>query len=165
VTYSTGIYGCQLGGTTPLPATPQATIVYDAVAPEVPTIGAVTSLDSGLRVEVQFSSDTSLVDVRYREQGTEAWLAAGRISSGEGGITITQLSNNLSYVVEAKATDAAGNQSEWSALKTGTPAATSGFWRTYKESGGTETGGCGAAGAGGLLSGVLVLLGLLWRKR
>lgn len=143
----------------------ETTIVYDALPPAVPTVNAVTSLDSGLRVGLTIDSDTTRVDVQYREQGTSTWLSGGSLSSGEGGLTLKGLTNDVVYEVRARAIDAAGNQSDFSEIKTGTPTATAGFWAAYKNGGGTETGGCTAGGAGGLLGGVLVLLGLVWRKR
>jgi hypothetical protein len=157
-------YSCDFNSQT-IHASPDVTIDYDAVAPDVPILSAVDGFDHALRVGLTIDSDATRVVVQYRPQGSEAWLPGGELSATEASLTIDGLENGVTYEVRAKASDAAGNPSAYSAIKSGTPQETAGFWAAYKGSGGDEMGGCAAGGAGGLLAGVLVLLGLLWRKR
>lgn len=165
LTFGNLTLGCGFGDSSPTRASPQATIEYDAVAPDAPTLNAVDGFDHAVRVAISVPSDATRVVVQFRPEGTETWLPGGDVSSAEGGLTIDGLDNGVTYEVRANASDAAGNTSAFSEIKSGTPQETAGFWAAYKGSGGDEMGGCAAGGAGGLLAGVAVLLGLLWRKR
>jgi hypothetical protein len=146
-------------------ASPQATIEYDAKPPDAPNIASVEGSDGSLVVSVDVPGDAAFATVRYRVQGTTAWTTDGDVSSASPHLAINGLVNGTPYEVSAFAVDAAGNQSTDSAIVTGTPIETTGFWGNYQNGGGMETGGCSVGGAGGLLAGVLVALALLWRKR
>lgn len=158
-------YDCSLNPQT-VKASSQATIVYDALPPGVPTVTSVEGVDGALRVSVSFPSDAALVSVEYQQQGAATWTRAGDVSSDIPHLTISGLANGTTYAVRAFAQDSAGNKSAYSDVVTGIPVQTTGFWGAYQSGGGSETGGCTVGGAaGGMLAGVLALLGLLWRKR
>lgn len=145
-------------------SSPAVTLVYDAVAPDAPTITAVDSLDSALRVGIGVPDGADIIFVQFRQQGAVDFQEAAHLSNQQTGTTIEGLTNGVTYEVRAFAQDSAGNQSAFSGVASGTPVATEGFWSAYKKDGGADTGGCTAAG-GGLFGGVLLLLGLVWRKR
>ena len=163
-TYSWATIDCSsLGGQQSLTTNPGATIRYDAVPPDAPTITAVNPRDGALGVRVTPPSDAVQVNVELRRQGDASFKPVATYSADEGGTTIDGLTNGTVYEVRASVTDEASNVGGFSAVKTGTPVQTAGFWATYVGDGGKETGGC-AVGGGGLF-GLLLLAGAALRSR
>ncbi len=139
-------------------------VIYDAQAPDAPSIENVAGLDKALSVRVDPPDDANRVKV-----------TAERVDGG-GSRTIEQsaeqtlfriegLENNVTYRVTARALDSADNESDASEPVEGTPIFTRGFFDRYVEAGGSEQGGCGAAGAGVAGGWVLVALGFWLSSR
>jgi hypothetical protein len=84
------------------------------------------------------------------------------ISDPKGG-RITGLTNNVTYTVVVLARSQGNNQSDASNSLTGTPVDVLDFWRSYKQDGGREQGGC-ATGAASLVA-LLALAPLALRVR
>lgn len=148
-------------------ASPQ--IIFDTQNPNAPTITAVHSLDSALGVDVTAASGATTndtaggIDVYYRVSGTnQVWTLGGQ-GTPDSTITVSGLTNNVSYDVAARAIDEANNYSDYSASMTGVPLPTRGFWENYKNDGGAERGGCSVAGGLGL--GLVPLLLGAWALR
>jgi hypothetical protein len=142
-----------------------ASIRYDTLAPDPPTLTAVESLDSALSVTYTVSANTDttqdFVQVQFKLDTAPdtAWAAANNpIAANVSNQTINGLANGLKYDVRAVAIDAAKNTSGPSNVLTGTPVASSGFWGHYRQAGG-EAQGCTTA------PGVAVALALLWLRR
>ncbi|MBU8894893.1 hypothetical protein KRR26_04725 [Corallococcus sp. M34] len=94
-----------------------------------------------------------------------AMQRTGTKVEGEGAVIIDGLTNDVTYVLTATATDRAGNTSPASATALGTPVASLGLSDAYASAGGHETGGCGATG-GGLAGGaVMAALGFWLSSR
>jgi hypothetical protein len=150
-TFSVGQIDC--GGVTPaqvVKASPVPTIRFDSIPPPAPVVTEVNTLDGALGVRVNPGNDTSTVTVQYREQGGGNFISVSPYSAQIGGTTIDGLTNGTTYEVRATVSDQANNDSEPSAVKTGTPARTDGFWAAYVNDGGQETGGCSVAGPSSL---------------
>lgn len=162
--YVTSIYS---GGCTFAPASSTPTVNYDALPPDVPSITNVEGLDSALMVTVSSSSDAQTVRVEYQDPATGNFVTGVDIpfSSTDTG-RIEGLTNGVTYNLQALAIDAAGNTSATSTPTVpGTPLHTEGFWDRYKELGGTESGGCEAAGGGLVAWAALVAARLISRRR
>jgi len=148
--------------------TPSVTFRYDPLPPGAPDAPAVTGLDSALSVAVTAPSDATQLRVQIvtltagEDGGTPT---AGEVLSTKDQTTdnttfrMDNLENGVEYGVLAYALDRAGNVSKASALATGTPIPSNGFWDAYIGAGGKETGGCGAGGGGIALGSVLAALG------
>ncbi|AEI65996.1 MXAN_2561 family MXYO-CTERM-anchored protein [Corallococcus macrosporus] len=154
--------------------TPTYKLVYDPEPPAVPEAPTVTGLDAALSVSVKVPSDATSMEVQVLQltsgedggSGTgevitaKTQVAANTVFRMEGG-----LENGVEYAVRAIAIDRAGNQSEPSAIATGAPVASSGFYQGYLDAGGAETGGCAAAGGGITGCAVLASLGIWLSSR
>ncbi len=151
----TGVAGCTNAQTNSLSA------VYDTKAPVAPTI-TVDAQDTGLLVKFSASSDTSVVHVFVREQGSAgSFIEKGQLAAITGSsVKISGLTNDVAYEVVAQSEDAAGNFSVNSEVITATPRLTLGFYGRYREAGGSDTAGCTAVG--GL---PILLAGGLWLLR
>ncbi len=121
-------------------------IIYDAQPPNAPVVTGVSSLDKALRVGFSVSSDTIEVVPFSRPQGQADFRRHKTVSLGTSReIKIDELLNGTTYDIQLRAIDGAGNESADSELASGTPIRTIGFWGVYRDSGGTDTGGCSAA--------------------
>ena len=133
-----GGFGCS-GDSVFQTATPFK-LVYDSKPPTAPTITEYAAQDEAVRVGFTVDTDTSLVllevkgpadaDFRQIQEG----LASNKSIKGTG------LENNVTYEVQIRARDAAGNTSVPSTPITVTPIKTLGFFGYYKELGGTDQG-------------------------
>ncbi|WP_163996833.1 MXAN_2561 family MXYO-CTERM-anchored protein [Pyxidicoccus caerfyrddinensis] len=139
---------------------------FDTQPPPKPTIDAVSPRDSALGVTVSAEADSTVVvtaTLPDADGGTGTVVATDETTAVEGIANLEGLENGVTYQVTAKATDVAGNSTD-SDPSEGTPVKSDGFYEAYIGAGGTETGGCGAAG-GGLAGGaVLAALGF-WLSR
>jgi hypothetical protein len=77
-------------------------------------------------------------------------------------VIIDGLVNGRTYVVKLRAVDGAGNESFDSEEREGAPRRTVGFWGSYREAGGNETGGCRSLPH---LMPLAALIGFLRRRR
>ena len=137
-------------------------IIYDAQPPNVPIISDVLSQDKALKVDFSTSSDTTHIIPFVRPQGTTDYARRPTISLGTGRqIVVDGLLNGTTYDVVLRAVDGANNESADSEPGSGTPRRTVGFWGTYREAGGTDTGGCST----GLGLAPLFALGWFFRRR
>lgn len=139
-------------------------VVYDAQAPDAPGLESVAPLDGALSVRVDPPDDASLLRVTAEQlDGSDSRTVEQ--SAEQALFRITGLTNGVTYRVTARAVDAAENESEPSEAQEATPIFTRGFLDRYVEAGGSEMGGCGAAG-GGLAGGmVLAILGFWLSSR
>jgi hypothetical protein len=135
-------------------------ITYDAKAPDAPTIDSVEGLDGSLRVTYSAPSADSVTS-QARAQGDADFVPNATDSTVDGALKLTGLSNRTTYDVQLFAVDSVGNTSAASAIASGTPIPTLGFFAQYKAAGGSEQGCQGATGA---LSSALPAW-LLWVRR
>ena len=145
--------------TTVVKATAPLKITYDTLAPGAPLIEAVNPLDRALQVQVSAPDDASEMRLVVTREGTE--ITSVRQGVDQSRIEVKNLQNGVTYQLSAYAIDAAGNESLEAALAEGTPIKTLGFYEKYRESGGAETGGCGATG-GGMAGGALLSVLGFW---
>ncbi|QSQ27896.1 hypothetical protein JY651_24665 [Pyxidicoccus parkwayensis] len=147
------------------PATPPL-VRFDTQPPPKPTITAVTSRDSALGVTVSAEEDSTVVVKAFLQSadgGVGSEVSSDETTATEGLANLSGLENGVTYQLIATATDVAGNSTD-SDPSEGTPIKSNGFFEAYRNAGGEETGGCGAAG-GGLAGGaVLAALGF-WMSR
>ncbi|MCP3097738.1 hypothetical protein LZ198_02475 [Myxococcus sp. K15C18031901] len=148
--------------------TTSVSFIFDPSPPVAPDAPSVTGLDGALSVSVSVPSTATQLRVEVvslvagEDGGTPT---AGDVVSSKDQATdnttfrMDNLENGVQYGVRAFAFDKAGNQSPASALSTGTPIPSNGFWDAYIDAGGKETGGCGAGGGGIALGAVLAALG------
>ncbi|MDP1915148.1 MAG: hypothetical protein Q8L14_02800 [Myxococcales bacterium] len=137
-------------------------VIYDAQPPNAPIISEVLAQDKALKVAFSVSSDTTEVIPFIRPQGSTEYAQRPTISLGTGReVIVDGLLNATTYDVVLRAIDGAGNQSADSEPASGTPRRTIGFWGTYREAGGTDTGGCSS----GLGLAPLFALGWFFRRR
>ncbi|HZA52203.1 MAG TPA: MXAN_2561 family MXYO-CTERM-anchored protein [Myxococcaceae bacterium] len=134
-----------------------ATIRYDSVPPDAPTITRVESLDSALSISVSVDDDTTALIVTVTDPAGKVVRVEREVSSGTT-IRIGSLTNETTYTVTVVARDDAGNLSPESAPETGTPVLTCGFFCRYKSAGGSEA-GC-SSGGGALLAFAGVFAGI-----
>lgn len=120
------------------------TIRYDSLPPAAPTINSVEGLDGALAINVSGDADADTFIIRVEAPDGNVIT---KDFPGGGTIRVDGLQNNTVYSVTAVAIDLAGNESPPSAAMEGTPRATAGFYRHYRDAGGSETGGCSHAGA------------------
>jgi len=155
-----GISGCG----TPTDATPAAppTLIYDGQKPSPPTV-TVTPLDSSLSVRVT-STETDLATYTVKAAEPESGFSRSEESAASSSTTVVVdgLTNDTEYEVTATATDKVGNVSDPSEVALGVPITTFGAWEKYKDSGGQERGGCGAAGSGMALLSILGVALIRW---
>ena len=132
------------------------------VSTNAPIISEVLAQDKALKVAFSVSSDTTEVIPFIRPQGSTDYTQRPTISLGTGReVIVDGLLNATTYDVLLRAVDGAGNQSADSEPASGTPRRTIGFWGTYREAGGTDTGGCSSA----LGLAPLFALGWFFRRR
>lgn len=136
-------------------------LVYDTEKPEPPDV-TVSAQDEALVVRIPEADDidSRRVQIRLQSEPDTAFRDAGdRVSVGQ--FEITGLKNGTPYVVRAFQTDLAGNESDPSTPIEATPMEVTDFYERYRAAGGSETGGCDAAGGMGLTAGAaLAVLGL-----
>ena len=102
--------------------------------------------------------DTARIQMRSETQTEFRDVAGGPVAQT---FEITAVQNDTTYFVRAFQTDLGGNESDASAEVQVTPAEIFDFYERYQAAGGSETGGCGAAGGMGLSAGAaLAVLGL-----
>jgi hypothetical protein len=118
-------------------------LVYDAKPPTPPVIDSVTNEDKALKINFSVSGDTTRVTARAKASGSVDFVFSETINVSESVkfIRLTGLKNAQLYDIQLQATDAAGNVSDPSALSSGTPTQTLGFWGVVKENKSTEPGG------------------------
>lgn len=138
-------------------------LTYDSKPPAPPTIDAVSQLDEALRVEVSGASDVNQVRLVVLRDGAEVTRKTQGLDVGP--IQVEDLENEVTYQLEAYGIDAAGNESPTASTAEGTPIKTLGFYEKYRQSGGKETGGCGATGGGLAGSAMLAVLGFWLSSR
>lgn len=137
-------------------------ITYDAQPPNAPIVTEVLPQDKALKVAFSVSSDTTQIIAFVRPQGSTDYTRRPNISLGAGReIVIDGLLNATTYDVVLRAVDGADNESADSEPGSGTPRRTVGFWGTYRDAGGTDTGGCST----GLGLAPLFALGWFFRRR
>ncbi|MGZ3458618.1 MAG: MXAN_2561 family MXYO-CTERM-anchored protein [Archangium sp.] len=133
-------------------------IVYDTKKPNAPSIDSVSSLDEALEISFSAPSDAAKVRLVALSGGVQVTQNTQRVELGP--VKLGGLENGVTYELQLYAIDAADNESDAFATGEGTPVKTLGFYEKYREAGGSEMGGCNAAG-GGLAGGsVLAALGL-----
>lgn len=153
--------------------TPAIDLVYDPEPPATPSAPAVTGLDSALSASVTAPSDAASMTVQVLSlvAGEDGGSITGSVVSSRTQISantvfrLDGLQNGVEYAVQAIAIDAAGNESDPSAVTLGTPIASNGFYGGYLDAGGSETGGCTAAGGGITGCAVLASLGIWLSSR
>ncbi len=152
-------------------------IIVDTRAAPTPSISDLVSHDGSLSVTITAVTSTGSTQsdsIKYAlyavPTGDPAptapyYSTALAPNSGETSrIVYSQsIENNTSYDVYGFAYSTAGNPSEPSKLLTGTPKPVDDFWRTYRNDGGVEEGGC-ASGPAGALALLLPLLALRRRR-
>lgn len=142
-------------------------LIYDALAPGAPTLSAVVPNDGALAVRVTAPSDavSVLLFAKEESQPDSAFTEVATLAATAGQGRITGLTNGVSYSVIAYAEDSVENRSPASAVLTGTPIDSEGFYGTYQRMGGVDEGGCSAAGGGAAASLVVLVFGALMRRR
>lgn len=149
------------GGACTVSQASSLTLTYDTKPPAAPSIDSVGQQDSALKVTVTAQTDTVVVHVDVRAQGTAEYKEKGKILTASAtSVTIPNLTNGTTYDVQARAEDAAGNISAPSEPMPGTPRRTLGLWARYTDAGGGQRGGCAATD--GL---PLLIAGGLWLLR
>ncbi|MHB8875803.1 MAG: MXAN_2561 family MXYO-CTERM-anchored protein [Myxococcaceae bacterium] len=147
-------------------ATPSPSIIYDTKAPAVPSIDGVTGLDGALTVSFSADDDTIFVHLELRRAGEADFVQVKSVGGDLNSARLEGLENGVTYEVRAIAEDDVENRSEPSEPGTGTPVKSSGFYSAYVAAGGTDKGGCTAAGGGALaVLGLVTLTGLVSRRR
>lgn len=88
-----------------------------------------------------------------------------RKAAGEGNVVADGLTNGVTYRVQARVIDEAGNEGDLSAAAEGTPVKSNGLFDAYVDAGGQERGGCAATGGGIAGGAVLAALGIWLSSR
>ncbi len=149
-------------------------LIYDNVPPDPPLV-TVTALDSKLSVALTpVGTDLTGVSnyqVQYAVEFPDGDAGVpvtvpGNISPANAKVTINNLVNGITYIIEGFTVDGAGNISAASNPVPGTPVVTYGFYANYLDDGG-QPGGCGdaAGGAPSALAFATVLLLAVARRR
>ncbi len=147
---------------------------YDSKPPVAPLITSLLPQDGKIVVTLDPNgeNDTTYYRVQYAPQigtadGGLSWTTVPDFSAAKNSTTISDLTNEQTYVVQAFQLDEVNNLSPASAQQTATPLASNGFWAEYKAAGGHEQGGCSSAGAAvpSVLGALGVLLALVRRRR
>jgi hypothetical protein len=146
-------------------ATTPPTVTFDSRPPNPPSLGTVSPLDQALLVTFTAPSDAVTAGLEYRVEGEPGFTQGPEGSASEGALRLTGLENGTRYEVRVWVEDAVGNRSPASPLGAGTPVQSFGFFRTYQDAGGAETGGCSHAGAAAPLLLALLSLWPLARRR
>jgi len=141
------------------------TLRYDAQPPGAPSLNAPTPLDGALLLSVASTdSDTAIIHFGVRAAGETDFASGGDMGTDQSTLRLSGLTNGVAYEVQATAEDKAGNVGPASAVVTGTPVHTTGFFDRYKGSGGEEA-GCAATGVSGPLLGAALLTGFFFARR
>ncbi len=141
-------------------------MTYDTQPPSAPVIGDASPQDSAASISFTATSDAASVTALYRVTGTTDFTGStDPVTSTVGTVTIPNLINGTSYDVELTASDAAGNVSTPSAIKSVIPVHTVGFFGTARANGSTEQGGCSATGSLLPLAGLALALALIRKSR
>ncbi|HET6440656.1 MAG TPA: hypothetical protein VFG59_21530 [Anaeromyxobacter sp.] len=120
----------------------------------------VTAGDGTLHVNASGNDPLTVTCKALATGDKTAWSSEGSC----GGLTISGLTNNVTYSVVVYGLTSAENPSDASNAEPGTPIPTDDFWQHYHAVGGREQGGCGGpAGAAAILA-ALSLLALRRRK-
>ena len=170
-----------------------AQVSYDALAPGAPHLDSVEPGDGHLNLGFSSPGDDDLAsyEVLIAPKNTDLDEAVAASESSDGGGTYDAfdcyagattvalastatsgrvpesgaLTNGLTYVIQLRAVDTAGNVGACSNPMDGTPQEIDDFWRLYKNAGGTGTGGCTHSASGpGLWPLGAVLLALVRRR-
>jgi hypothetical protein len=163
----TTVYLCMnaAGQTNQIAAT--GSLKLDLGKPSAPTSVSVVPGDTVLHASWAAGSGGTGTTTGYRVfwGPSGGSLSSSHDLTGSGTTTydIGGLTNNTSYDVQVSALSAGKNESDRSAIASGTPIPVLDFWRLYQSEGGHEEGGC-AGGAAGLLA-VLALVPLAFRRR
>jgi hypothetical protein len=161
--------------TTVTPVT--GTVTLDLQSPPAPVLQSVSPDDSSLHVSAaqgagsadggaSGSVDTFTITAVNHDAPSETHTT-DKISTTGSTLTgrIDGLTNGVLYDVTVTAFSRGGNASLPSNPLQGTPVPVNDFFRSYRNAGGQETGGC-AAGAAGMLALLAVPLALrAWRRR
>lgn len=150
------------GGTAQTQQASPLKLIYDTQPPGKPTITGVDAQDGAAKVDFSVDADTATVTVEVRGPGQVDWVGKGSANASVGSVRATGLVNGNTYDVQIHAVDVVGNVSEASDLASVTPVHTVGFWGAYRNAGGTDQGGCVAAGGGPLLAAAMLWF---WARR
>ncbi len=148
----------------------EGTVIYEAVAPPVPTGVSVQPGDSSLFVSWSDGTSTGVPAVSYNVTAVDPANTADTHTQNFTGKTnnrIGGLTNGVTYSVTVTSVSAGGNESTPSLTPaTGTPQPVSGFWEQYTAGVHREQGGCsgGPAGLVALLGVAMALRGLRRRS-
>jgi Synergist-CTERM protein sorting domain-containing protein len=161
----TTVYLCMnvAGQTNQIAAT--GSLVLDLGVPSTPTGVGLVPGDSVLHVSWTAGSGGTGTTTGYRvywgsHNGT---LSQSHDLTGSATYDVGGLTNGDEYDVQVSALSAGKNESDRTAIASGTPIPVLDFWRLYKTDGGHEEGGC-AGGAAGLAA-LIALLPLALRRR
>jgi len=131
-------------------------LVYDTKPPSAPSITAVSAYDGTARITFSANSDVTSISAQVRGPDDADFTTRATVDSSVTLIKVTGLTNGVEYQLRLFGADAAGNESEPSEAISATSKQTSGFYGVYLDAGGTDAGGCSAAG--GLIPLLVVLL-------
>ncbi|RKH39149.1 hypothetical protein D7X12_24345 [Corallococcus sicarius] len=114
--------------------------------------------------------DAGDVDAGLADAGTVVPAPVGptlrfRKAAGEGNVVADGLINGVTYRVQARVIDEAGNEGDLSDAAEGTPVKSNGLFDAYVDAGGQERGGCAATGGGIAGGAVLAALGIWLSSR
>ncbi len=152
--------------------TARTTLTVSTAAPSAPTNASATPGDQALNVSWSPSQGDPAAEYYIAEARTATGSqTSGAVSAGSGTMStrIEGLTNGVVYDVFVTAYSTADNPSVPPDFAgTASPEPVNDFWKTYKNAGGREQGGCasgaGAAGALGLLLAAASLVVLRRRK-
>jgi hypothetical protein len=138
---------CPNNDVSPTTSSTTPTLKYDALAPDAPVIEEIVALDGRLSVVLSTNaSDADVYQVFVRPVGETIFRSVGKTSTASASASVSDLTNGTTYEIQATVLDEAGNESPPSAVMTGTPVKTDGFFERYKGAQGSERGGCSSAG-------------------
>ena len=158
-------------------STPVSTgLTLDFAIPVAPEITSVAPAESGLVVnwtaglggaDAGTSGSAVSFNLYCAPPGTDVntvTSTCGTVSgAGSTQARASGLTNGVTYDVQVTSVSQGGNESTRSNTAQGTPQPVNDFWRTYRNAGGREGGGC-ATGAAGLAA-LAALLPLAFRRR
>ena len=155
-----------------LGSTTNLTLRYDAKPPVPPGMNLLAQ-DSKIVVQLDPQGETLLrYEIQYAEApsndaGPVTWLPGPTLDATKSSVSITGLTNGVSYLVQSQSVDEVGNPSGFGTPQSATPQASNGFWGEYKDAGGHESGGCNVADAAvpSVFGALGVLFALIRRRR
>lgn len=144
-----GSFGVQTAGLPTCTKTSAAnlSLIYDTKPPAVPTDLVATAEDSAALVQFSVDGDAVTVRAEVLAPGETNFAGAEEATATSKQVRVKNLTNGQVWTIRLRAVDSAGNVSEPSAAVEVTPVATIGFFGVYRQAGGTDQGGCSAAGA------------------